>query len=305
MKLFVIGNGFDKGHGLKTNYWDFRSFLEKCYPDFLYTFENKYDIYPGLSESEKEDILWKEFEKNLANINEGVIIEDALSIDMGLESGDIGIEDTLYAYFSEELKYINKLSYYLKLWIQSIRIRDIKAKTNMINAENKDIYVNFNYTGVLENVYKIDKNDVIHIHGSLRKYDNDLVIGHGNYDKIEQIRKRITKAEEIFDEKETSICRALENYYLKTYKDVNRYKYKLWNLINKDIEEVIVIGHSVGEVDMPYFRDINVFSGKNAKWNVYYFSKNEKEIIYNNLRKCGVMKKQISMKKANEFYNII
>ena len=224
---------------------------------------------------------------------------------MGLESGDIGIEDTLYAYFSEELKYINKLSYYLKLWIQSIRIRDIKAKTNMINAENKDIYVNFNYTGVLENVYKIDKNDVIHIHGSLRKYDNDLVIGHGNYDKIEQIRKRITKAEEIFDEKETSICRALENYYLKTYKDVNRYKYKLWNLINKDIEEVIVIGHSVGEVDMPYFRDINVFSGKNAKWNVYYFSKNEKEIIYNNLRKCGVMKKQISMKKANEFYNII
>ena len=30
--LFVIGNGFDRAHGLKTSYWDFRKykFKGKC-----------------------------------------------------------------------------------------------------------------------------------------------------------------------------------------------------------------------------------------------------------------------------------
>ena len=40
MKLFIIGNGFDKGHGLNTSYWDFRTYLKNMYPEFLYAFEN-------------------------------------------------------------------------------------------------------------------------------------------------------------------------------------------------------------------------------------------------------------------------
>ena len=46
MKLFVIGNGFDRGHGLPTGYWDFRTYLENLYPEFLYAFEQHYYIYP-------------------------------------------------------------------------------------------------------------------------------------------------------------------------------------------------------------------------------------------------------------------
>ena len=26
-ELHIIGNGFDKGHGLKTSYWNFREYL--------------------------------------------------------------------------------------------------------------------------------------------------------------------------------------------------------------------------------------------------------------------------------------
>lgn len=32
--LYVIGNGFDKAHGICTDYWDFRTFLETYYSDF-------------------------------------------------------------------------------------------------------------------------------------------------------------------------------------------------------------------------------------------------------------------------------
>jgi len=303
MKIFIIGNGFDRGHKLKTNYWDFRSFLERCYPDFLYNFEINYDIYPGFSEDEKKELLWNEFESNLANIDEDIIIENATSIDMGLEGGDIGIEDTLYQYFSEEFGYINKLSYYLKLWVQSIRIRDLLARTTMIDSKSNDMYVTFNYTSVLENVYKINENKIIHIHGSLRRRDGNPIIGHGNYTRIEKIKEIQKKADEIFDEKESSISRVIGDYYNSTYKNVNRYIYKLDALKNQNIDEVIVIGHSLSGVDMPYFTKINYYTKNKAKWKVYYYDKDKKNQMYENLIEFGIKEKQIEMKDPIEFYD--
>ena len=70
MKLYIIGNGFDREHGLSTQYWDFRSFLEDIDPSFLYLFESHYNIYPNSSEAHKKNLLWNEFETNLANIDE-------------------------------------------------------------------------------------------------------------------------------------------------------------------------------------------------------------------------------------------
>ena len=78
MRLFIIGNGFDRAHDLNTQYWDFRTYLEDFYPDFLDSFEKHYNIYPNDSEKYKRNLLWNCFETNLANINEDVIIEDAL-----------------------------------------------------------------------------------------------------------------------------------------------------------------------------------------------------------------------------------
>ena len=85
MKLFIIGNGFDKGHGLNTSYWDFRTYLKNMYPEFLYAFESHYYIYPANYEEAQKNLLWNELEKNLANIDEDVIIDDALlSRDFGI-----------------------------------------------------------------------------------------------------------------------------------------------------------------------------------------------------------------------------
>lgn len=64
MKLFIIGNGFDIGHGLPTQYWDFRKYLENVYPDFLYAFEEHYYIYPRMADAEKAKLLWNELETN-------------------------------------------------------------------------------------------------------------------------------------------------------------------------------------------------------------------------------------------------
>ena len=49
-KLYIIENGFDKGHGLKTSYWNFREYLEKYEEDFLVQMERMYDFAPYKSD---------------------------------------------------------------------------------------------------------------------------------------------------------------------------------------------------------------------------------------------------------------
>ena len=97
---------------------------------------------------------------------------------MGLESGDVGIEDTLYSYFSEEYDYINQLAKYLKHWARTVRIRDIRPKTTHIKASNNDFYISFNYTAVLETTYKISSSNILHIHGSLSlgSYEESMLL---------------------------------------------------------------------------------------------------------------------------------
>lgn len=277
MKLFIIGNGFDKGHGLKTSYWDFRNYLYNLYPDFLYAFESHYYIYPANDDEAIKEMLWNELEKNLANIDEDVIVEDALQMEMGLESGDIGIEETLYEYFTEEYKYIERLAKYLKQWVRTIRVMDVKPKTSLINSSDDALYITFNYTAVLERVYGIKEGKIIHIHGSLRGHEYEPVLGHGNIERIENIEERLDEAERMYDEKEISICKVVKDYYERTYKDVNRYMYRLSRLRDKEIDEIYVIGHSVSGVDLPYFRNIGYYTENRAKWIVYYFNDEEKE----------------------------
>lgn len=299
MKLFIIGNGFDKGHGLNTSYWDFRTYLKNMYPEFLYAFESHYYIYPANYEEAQKNLLWNELEKNLANIDEDVIIDDALQMDIALESGDVGIEDTLYEYFTEEYKYIERLAKYLKQWVRTIRIRDVKPKTSLINNFQEALYITFNYTAVLERVYGISEGRIIHIHGSLRDHECDPVLGHGNIERIEQIDERLEEAGRMYDEKEISICKVIRDYYESTYKDVNRYVYKLSRVSNKNIDEIYVIGHSVAEVDLPYFRYIENCTHRQSNWIVYFFNKEEKDRTYKNLMDSGIQKSRIQMKEAS------
>ena len=304
MKLYVIGNGFDIAHGLKTDYWSFRSFIEQVDPHFLELFEIHYNIYQGVPDKEKKRLLWNEFEKNLANIDEDIIIESAMSVEMDLESGDVGIEDTLYRYFSEEFQYIEKLKVYLKRCIRTIKIRDVQPRVSVIDNYNHDIFVNFNYTATLENVYVISNSSVIHIHGSLRDYTQDPILGHGNRNKIEEIEKKKKDAEKYFDEKEISICKVIEDYYKTTLKDINRYMPLLYRIKGEQISDIIVAGHSLAGIDMPYFRCIDSLTNNCLIWKVVYYDETRSETMKNSLIEAGINKERIIMISAEEFYDL-
>ncbi|MFZ7131784.1 MAG: bacteriophage abortive infection AbiH family protein [Eubacteriales bacterium] len=304
MNLYIIGNGFDLGHGLPTAYWDFRTYLENLYPEFLRAFEEHYYIYPGMINEEKKKLLWNELESNLANIDEDIIIENAVGIDMNLESGDVGIEDTLYYYFRDEYRYIEQLAKYLKQWVRTIRIRDVGKKTSQLINTKEDLYITFNYTAVLETVYKIPQNRIVHIHGSLRERDGEPILGHGNKGRIEKIQESKREAERIFDEKWSSICKVVEDYYRQTYKDVGRYAFKLIDLTEAETEKIHVIGHSIAGVDQLYFKNIESFSKGKANWNIYYHRYDEEQKLLDNLLNCGIDRDRIKMVHSNQFYDL-
>ena len=245
MTLYILGNGFDLAHKLPTAYWDFRTYLKSAHPEFLEAFEEHYDIYPSMSDEAKKEYLWNRFESNLANIDEDSIIESGTSIEMDLESGDVGIEDTLYSYFTNEYQYIQKLSVYLKEWVRTIRIRDCLPRTSKIKDNSDDLFLTFNYTATLENVYLIRPDKVIHIHGSLRDYTPDPVIGHGNKMRIDRISKKIEEAESLFDEKWFSICRVVRDYYSATLKNYTDNK-NIWTIVvHRDKEKLKLVNSLV------------------------------------------------------------
>lgn len=304
MKLFIIGNGFDIGHGLPTGYWDFRTYLNLVRPEFLQSFEEHYDIYPGMSAEAKKKTLWSRFESNLANIDEDTIIDIGTSIELDLESGDVGIEDTLYSYFTDEYQYIEKLAGYLKQWVRSIRIRDCLPRTSFIDKSNRDLFLTFNYTSVLENVYGIAPGNIIHIHGSLRDYTLDPVLGHGNKERLQKTRDRIAEAEKVFDEKECSICRVVNDYYDRTLKDTSKYSVYLSLIAEKDISDIIVIGHSLDGIDMPYFTLIDSYTGKKRMWTVYCYDMEEAPAKRQSLIDAGVDSDRIVTISANDYYDL-
>ena len=304
MRLYVIGNGFDRAHNLPTRYWDFRTYLAQHYPDFLSSFEENYDIYQGMTDEQKGKLLWNALETNLANIREDVIIEDAIHIEMGLESGDVGIEGTLRDYFEEQFDYIKKLEIYLKQWVRTIRIRDLNRFTSKLDNSNNDVFVTFNYTAVLETTYRINEENVIHIHGSLRDNADDPILGHGNSNRIEDIKGRRNHAVIKADEKESSICYVLQDYYQTTYKNVSNYMHKLNRLVTKKFDEVIVLGHSIAGVDLPYFKRLDEITSKKLKWRVCYFDKDEKRDMFEALKSHGISSKRIEMFHSSEFYDL-
>ena len=107
--LYIIGNGFDRAHGLKTSYWDFRTYLEENHWEFLLALEKLYDFEPfdeadsytaknakKLHEDRLQQELWSQLEENIGHpdIVQMENFSDCIVNDLDLESGNVGIRDT-------------------------------------------------------------------------------------------------------------------------------------------------------------------------------------------------------------------
>lgn len=260
-RVFIIGNGFDLAHGLKTGYFAFRDFLKSTDRPF-YDQIKEYNLFEG-------DDLWRNFESNLSKIDVETLTSYAnlrCNDDMDYDSME---GDNIDIAVAEELNYIDGLSEKIREWVSGTV--DLSACNKIIASSylKDSLWLTFNYTHTLEDLYEIDPNSILHIHGDAENYYEELIMGHGNDEDIAEIEN---ECQSLYSGREYGAKKAVVKYLQKSRKPVT-------NLIEnheayfKDYEsadEIYILGFSFGDVDMPYVEKIASESPKATIYVSFY-----------------------------------
>jgi hypothetical protein len=283
MKLFVIGNGFDVSHGIPSKYSNFYNYLRFNRQDILIAMERFYCV-------ENDSDLWSDFENSL----ERDINYDALSEIIGENVPNFASDEFRDGDWYDAQIYIEQdcddllrnIRAGFEEWIRSLDIMQIVKK---LKIDSSAIYMTFNYTTVLEQVYRIPTSNICYIHN---KVGEELVFGHGKGLEDFNVKKALygdKNAHLSVDEdgniesSEVGHERIAENavcvFYDKMRKNTEKTIQNHFNFFNNlsGVDEVIVLGHSYNVVDFPYFEKISESINKNAKWVLSYFSETDKQ----------------------------
>lgn len=309
-KLYVIGNGFDLHHGIQSSYFNFKDFLEENDPDVY----NVVDTYLGNVKD-----FWWDFEKNLALLDEDQILDHASNYLVSYGADDWS-EANHHDYQYEINRIIEPLTSGLKQnfvdWVLQIEIQH--KKNQMLDLEKESLFFSFNYTSTLEKLYQIKNANIKHIHGKAINSDSDLILGHdykkpNNKPDLEKIRREL--GEEVYNEfleelggedvRVTEGYNIINSYFTDTYKPTSDIikENKAFFTKMKNIDEVIILGHSLEDVDIPYLKKIfKSVDNSKAKWTVSYH--NEKQIPKHRqaLENIGIKDKQINNVRMDYFY---
>ncbi|MGG2113412.1 bacteriophage abortive infection AbiH family protein [Lysinibacillus pakistanensis] len=298
-KLFVIGNGFDISHGLKTSYDDFRKYLisdTKIKTDYLIVPESQMDQDGGMlydevevlsmlfyliSEAESNTEKWSNVEASLANLNFSEVFDQ---YDEVLDKdGDIDFWKT--SYNNEDIAsnlVIPTLTVQqlFSEWINTIDISEAKEKDDFIELiENEDLFLTFNYTETLEEVYEVSSEQICYIHG---KQNEEIYFGHGYTDDITDyyLEKHVGS--------ENSISEIYENLRKKTELALESKINFFDRLSDSDIKEIYSYGFSFSEVDMLYLKEIcKQVDTRKIVWYFNDFDQSSHSDYIKTLVECG------------------
>lgn len=273
--LYVIGNGFDRHHNLPTSYSCF-------YQEYSEILDGLSDYFPNYNDEEP----WHKFEDNLGKYNHEILFSECNHLDIGDEKFKLsmlyGLEDEV----SEQTENIvSTLQDAFSEWINSIEIHPEKI-VERLNITSRALFLSFNYTTTLEKIYNTPKNSILYIHGCAERYD-DLIFGHGL--DIDE--------EPEFDEDGESLRTPFSDAIASSRYPLSALKKPVPEIINRNItffsslsrlEQVLILGHSISNVDHPYFIKIKENVSDNCKWIVSYYSNDEIEKHKANLIACGV-----------------
>lgn len=278
--LLVIGNGFDIMHGIKSSYYNFQKTLGK----------NSYLRFV-LENYLQADDIWCDFENALGKINVGAMCNERI-IDDYLEDCDAYDEEANASSFfmaSEMaaqpiISIADELPKRFRSWIESLSVQTDDRPLKSIVSDT--FCLNFNYTEFIETMYGVSEGNVCYIHGCRRKKKfhpkEKLVLGHipgasdSMYDfthtklgKKSFAKKKLIKAAQ---ENTISIVSQNDKELTKNSSEIIKANQNFFDLL-RNISSVIIIGHSLSEVDYDYFREIieSNSSKDNINWYISAF----------------------------------
>lgn len=298
MNLFIIGNGFDMAHGLKTSYEGFHTYLQNKYPEAdgdIFTMPETSTMPDGGEVINDDDAIsflmriisltegdeWNDVESTLGHLD---FSECFAGIQYERDSdGDIDFYKKVYINQDISLNLMlptTKVSEYFSDWIDTIEIPDRESKKDdfarLINAD-EDLFLTFNYTQTLEHIYAAKK--VCYIHGEQGK---EILFGHGNdTDYSEEIMSSCIGAEFALMQIQSSLRK-------DTASALEKHK-GFFNEINSRVDGVYSFGFSFSEVDTVYIEHIcSRLTNPKIVWFFNDFDDEVKRDKYKDtLRECG------------------
>ena len=314
-KLYIIGNGFDLNHELKTRYTDFKEWLKNKKPNIYKTILELY----GIEDTEETNSWWSMFEKHLVDFDvysEIIELASEYSIDYG--SDNFRESDRYVGAIEAERKFedlVENILANFNEWINSLWILPIKKIMN--NIDKEAFYINFNYTQTLETIYGVPQEKVIHLHGKVG--DNNYVLGHGR--TFEYINKKIRNnnlppkglsEEELEEWYRENYDEVYENIVESTTLKFYSYKKNVDKIIEEhsdffdklsNIRKICIYGFSFSDIDNPYLEKIidTVKDKSNLFFEVSWFSEIDKVNINNFFNSISISDEQIKLIKLEDF----
>lgn len=276
--LYVIGNGFDLMHGVRSSYYDFGRTLGKR-SHIRFILENYLQV----------DDLWADFEGALAKINVEAMSQPYI-LDNHLDVMGAYDEDALAADFfaaaemaaSPATELPGELDRSFTKWIDALRVRTDDRPLKGIIRDGR--FLDFNYTEFIEDLYGVSKRDVCYIHGCRRKKKGHqrekLILGHqpqasdpqfdfeSNWKGLDLSGNR---AQMIYDAQQIAlreIGAADEDLTKHCVEIIAAHKAFFEGL--SDIDTVITIGHSLYPVDWDYFAEVMKQNADRERINWYF-----------------------------------
>lgn len=267
-KLYIIGNGFDLKHGLPSRYSDFARFCEitnwKLYEQINL-------LFPNIT----KESLWSNFEEGLGSVD----------------------TDKLYSLFYKAYKSDKRNDGFLKLhtelkscfrdWIISLKTLTEKLQRRFV-FDNNDCFITFNYTNTLEASYNIKDDRILHIHGYATHYDEkyftDYIFGHKQPEE---------KSQDIIDSFDY-LRKDFSNSLRKDFKVTELSdKITIWKQEGFEFEKIVVLGHSLNEIDDDYMQKILALL-LNTPWVVEYLNLEDYYRKKNNLQRLPLPNTNVS-----------
>lgn len=312
--LYIIGNGFDLAHGLKTSYTDFLLwYIKQCVhkkanakeyndglikltgPRYYNGFED-YKNIPDIFDTIKAVGINLEFQRGfIQKIFSGLVTYNWVDIE---EEYYNSLQEVIEFQSSDiqEIKLLNNqfelLKKQLNIYLLSINNTftlnaNIKKhfKNEVINAVDKILVVNFNYTSTIDSyIENIPKVKLINIHGRLNDPKIPLIFGYSNtrnddYNRIHTKHIEFQKYIKLF-----------------LYAGNNNYK-QIIDFINETYYKVKILGHSCGLSDGDLLGQI-FMHGNCKKIEICFYEKSDEENDF--LEKTRIISKHFPANKQSE-----
>ncbi|MCA9035951.1 MAG: bacteriophage abortive infection AbiH family protein [Planctomycetaceae bacterium] len=275
--FYIIGNGFDLWHGLPTSYGQFYEYAK----DTLDDAERYFD--PG-----DTDRPWSDFESSLGTYDWRELFDECNFTDPTSESFKVsetyGLQDELTERADELHRSIEEC---FCEWVDQI---DVNAASKQMKFDAQARFISFNYTSTLQTVYEIDESRILHIHG--RSNRGEVIFGHG-VEVIEEpeLDENGDSNRSMFTDSENAAKYPLHAFQKQTGAIIQNQRAYFDSLCG--LTRIAVLGHSLADVDLPYFKEV-ANRNTDCEWIVYYYNESQKPSMVQQLVKCGVDATMIS-----------